>query len=60
MDGDRLEALLARIDRSLDRIEAAAEAPRGDAALAERHERLRRAAQTAVAELDALIAAGAT
>jgi hypothetical protein len=63
MEEDRIPAALARIEAAARRIEAAAARqlsppappPAADPDLAERHERLRKEAWAALAELDTLI-----
>ena len=64
MEEDRIAAAIARIEAAARRIEAAACRPApppaapaflGDTELAERHERLRREAWAALAEIDTLI-----
>jgi hypothetical protein len=61
MNEDRSSRALARIEQALARIEAAARAPKpgapdGDlAALSARHERLKRAVQGSLEQLDQLI-----
>jgi len=60
MVGDQIEQALARVEAALDRLEAAARAPRpsdpaADPMLAERHERLRTAVSQSLRQLDGLI-----
>ena len=61
MDEERIVRAMARIEAAARRIEAASihvpvmAAPTSDGELAEKHERLRREAWAALAELDSLI-----
>ncbi|MGB3796932.1 MAG: hypothetical protein WA957_11580 [Alteraurantiacibacter sp.] len=56
MEGDRVTRALARIEAASTRIEAAAaHRPQSDPALQARYDRLRQQAESALAEVDALI-----
>ncbi len=58
MEDERVSRALARIEAAAARIEAAATrepAPAADPELADRHDRLRREAWAALAEIDGLI-----
>ena len=61
MDADRIGRALARIEAAAERIASTAggaeNRPSGDEELARRHEKLRREAGAALAELDQLILA---
>jgi hypothetical protein len=54
MGADRANSALARIERALTRIEAAA-APAGNAALAEAHRSLRAKVEEAIGQIDRLL-----
>lgn len=63
MTGDRVSQALARIEAAAQRIEAASARPappsaQSDAALAARHERLRKAVSQSLQQLDLLIEGG--